>query len=160
MRKIKLSVVVCTAMMLCGCGDSYPTYNNYYDTYEVVRPGVQMFTDYIEAPGTKWQTEGVEGKPGFYVYQSFSFPEINENVLEKGAVLVYLVDSDGRDNILPYVYPVINENSRILMQNLRYDVEKGNLTLIIEWEDFKNYTNPNETFSYKVCILEPDQPNS
>ena len=45
------------------------------------------------------------------------------------------------------------------MQNVRYDVEKGKLTLIIEWEDFRNYANPQEKFSYKVCILEPDKQN-
>ncbi|MBR4843111.1 MAG: hypothetical protein IK006_08490 [Bacteroidaceae bacterium] len=159
MKKITISVFTCTAMMLCGCGDEYPTYVNNYNTYEVTRPGIQMFTDYIEADGKNWLTDGVEGKPGFYVYQTFDFPEINDNVLENGAVLVYMVDSDGRDNILPYVFPVINENSRILMQNVRYDVEKGKLTLIIEWEDFRNYANPQEKFSYKVCILEPDKQN-
>ena len=157
MKRLIISFGVFTALLLSSCGDEYPTYTTVNNTYEVIRPGVQMFTDYIDAAGDKWQTEGIEGKPGFYVYQSFSFPEINSNVLEKGAVLVYMVDADGRDNILPYVYPVINENSRILMQNTRYDVEEGLLTLIIEWEDFKNYSNPDDTFSFKVCILEPDQ---
>lgn len=157
MRK-KMFFAVFATMLLCGCGDSADTIYNI--TYEVTDPVVKMFTDYIEAKGTAWSLSGDEGMPGFYVYQQFNFPEINDVVLEKGAVLVYMVDADGRDNILPYVYPVLYQNSRILMQNNRYDVEKGKLTLIIEWEDFKNYVNPNETFSFKVCILEPYQKKS
>ncbi len=134
-------------LLFCSCGDVYRT----YETYEVVRPGVEMFTDYIDAMGRDWKIDGAEGKPGCYVYQEFKFPEVNKAVLDKGAVLVYLVDASGRDNILPYVYPVKNESGQKLMQNIRFDVDEGMITLVVEWEDFKIYRL--DDFRFKVCIL-------
>lgn len=146
MKKMIIPLFAAT-LLLCSCGDVYRT----YETYEVVRPGVEMFTDYIDARGEDWITSGTAGQPGCYVFQEFKFPEITNAVLDKGAVLVYLVDIDNRDNILPYVYPVRNESGQKIMQNIRYDVEKGLLTLIVEWGDFRRYSV--EDFKFKVCIL-------
>ena len=108
MKKAFIPVVLGT-MMLCGC-DVYRT----YETYEVVKQGTDMFVDYIDAKGDKWERSGIEGNPGFYVYQEYRFNEITDDVLDKGAVLVYLVDADGRDNILPYVFPVDNGHELIM----------------------------------------------
>ena len=146
MKKAFIPVVLGT-LMLCGC-DVYRT----YETYEVVKQGTDMFVDYIDAKGDKWERSGIEGNPGFYVYQEYRFDEITDDVLDKGAVLVYLVDADGRDNILPYVFPVDN-GYELIMQNIRYDVEKGILTIIIEWQDFKKYEQGD--YRFKVCILQP-----
>lgn len=146
MKKAFIPVVLGT-LMLCGC-DVYRT----YETYEVVKQGTDMFVDYIDAKGDKWERSGIEGNPGFYVYQEYRFNEITDDVLDKGAVLVYLVDADGRDNILPYVFPVDNGHE-LIMQNIRYDVEKGILTIIIEWQDFKKYEQGD--YRFKVCILQP-----
>lgn len=148
MKKMIIPLFAAT-LLLCSCGDVYRT----YETYEVVRPGVEMFTDYIDVRATDWKIDGTQGQPGCYVYQEFKFPEVNATVLDKGAVLVYLVDASGRDNILPYVYPVKNEYGQKLMQNIRYDVEEGLVTLVVEWEDFKVYGLDN--FKFKVCILSP-----
>lgn len=145
----KMYFTVLSALLLCGCGDVYRT----YETYEIVKQGTDMFVDYIDAKGNDWASSGTEGKAGFYVYQEFRFDEINHDVLENGAVLVYLVDADGRDNILPYVFPVENDYHELLMQNIRYEVEEGILTIVIEWQDFIKYHQPDYTF--KVCILSP-----
>ena len=147
MKKMFIPVVA-ASLFLSGC-----TFHEHYDTYEVVQQGTDMFVDYIEAKGNDWIPSGTEGQPGFYVYQEFKFPEITEKVLNDGAVLVYLVDADGRDNILPYVFPVDNQQGLILMQNIRFDVEKGILTIIIEWQDFKKYIQGD--YEFKVCILQP-----
>lgn len=146
MKKSFIPVILGT-LLLCGC-DVYKT----YETYEVVKQGTDMFVDYIDAKGNKWERSGIEGNPGFYVYQEYRFDEITDDVLDKGAVLVYLVDADGRDNILPYVFPVDNGHE-LIMQNIRYDVEKGILTIIIEWQDFKKYEQGD--YRFKVCILQP-----
>ena len=94
MKKIVFPVLA--ALLLSGC-DIHET----YETYEIVKEGTDMFVDYVTAKGNEWLNSGTEGQPGFYVYQEFTFPEVTTEVLEKGAVLVYLVDADGRDNILP-----------------------------------------------------------
>ena len=145
MKKIIIPVIA--TLLLCGC-----EFHDTYETYEIVKQGTDMFVDYIPAKGNEWLDSGTEGQPGFYIYQEFEFPEITENVLNNGAVLVYLVDADGRDNILPYVFPVDNGHE-LIMQNIRYDVEKGILTVIIEWQDFKKYIQGD--YKFKVCILEP-----
>lgn len=146
MKKILFPIVL-SALFLSGC-DVYRT----YETIEVVKQGTDMFVDYIDAAGADWNLSGTEGQPGCYVYQEFRFDEITSDVLNKGAVLVYLVDAENRDNILPYVFPVDN-GRELIMQNIRFDVEKGILTLIIEWQDFKRYIQDN--YRFKVCILQP-----
>lgn len=146
MKKIFIPVIA-ASLLLSGC-----TFHEHYDTYEVVQQGTDMFVDYIEAKGNDWILSGTEGQPGCYVYQEFRFDEITQNVLDKGAVLVYLIDADGRDNILPYVFPVDN-GYELIMQNIRFDVEKGILTIVIEWQDFKKYNQGD--YEFKVCILQP-----
>ncbi len=146
MKKILFPIVL-SAFFLSGC-DVYRT----YETIEVVKQGTDMFVDYIDAAGADWKLSGIEGQPGCYVYQEFRFDEITSDVLNNGAVLVYLVDAENRDNILPYVFPVDN-GKELIMQNIRFDVEKGILTLIIEWQDFKRYIQ--DKYKFKVCILQP-----
>lgn len=146
MKKILFPIVL-SALFLSGC-DVYRT----YETIEVVKQGTDMFVDYIDAAGADWKLSGTEGQPGCYVYQEFRFDEITSDVLNNGAVLVYLVDAENRDNILPYVFPVDN-GQELIMQNIRFDVERGILTLIIEWQDFKRYIQDN--YRFKVCILQP-----
>ena len=146
--KKNVITLVAASIFLCGCGDVYKT----YETYEIVKQGTDMFVDYIDAIGADWQLSGTEGQPGCYVYQEFRFNEITDAVLKDGAVLVYLVDDDGRDNILPYVFPVDN-GYELIMQNIRFDVEMGILTLVIEWQDFNKYIQGN--YKFKVCILQP-----
>ena len=145
MKKIVFPVLA--ALLLSGC-DRHET----YETYEIVKEGTDMFVDYVTAKGNEWLDSGTESQPGFYVYQEFKFPEVTTEVLEKGAVLVYLVDADGRDNILPYVFPVDNGHE-LIMQNIRYDVEAGKVTMAIEWQDFRKYNQGD--YEFKVCILKP-----
>lgn len=141
-----------STLMLLSCGDVYRT----YETYQIVKQGTEIFTDYITVHGNEWYKSSVpEGKPGFYVYHEFIFNEINNDVLDKGAVLVYMIDSEGRENILPYVYPVQDNEGRKFMQNIRYEVEKGTLTIVVEWENFYDYTDPHADYLFKVCILSP-----
>lgn len=123
-------------------------------TTEIVKPGVDMFTDYIDVNRDDWKSAGREGDPGYYLYQEFKFKEITSRVLREGSVLVYLVDADNRDNILPYVTPFDNGRN-IVMQNIRYEVEKGILTMVIEWQDFCSYKPDLNNLKFKVCILMP-----
>lgn len=159
MKKIFIPVVA-ALLLLCGCD-----INNTYETYEIVKQGTDMKVIYIDALKGDWLPSGTEGDPGFYIYQEYFFDEITDYVLDKGAVLVYLVDGDGRDNILPYVFPVDNGHD-LLMQNIRYDVcrdrvnvkgkdvETGIVTLIIEWQDAQKYVQKDD-YRFKVCILQP-----
>jgi hypothetical protein len=165
MKKAVLTIV--SALLLCGCGDVYRT----YETYEIVKQGTDMFVDYIDANLEDWYVVGKEGEPGCFIYQEFCFDEITEDVLNNGAVLVYQIDEDNvynenkHDNILPYVFPVRNEKGKLIMQNIRFNVyrgmvernnkvvETGILTMVIEWSDFMIYNQGD--YRFKVCILSP-----
>lgn len=144
MKKIIL-MLTAIVLLFSGCD---------IHTTEIVKPGVDMFTDYIDANKADWNSAGREGDPGFYLYQEFKFGEITNRVLRDGSVLVYLVDADNRDNMLPYV-TLFDNGRNIIMQNIRYEVEKGILTLVIEWQDFCSYKPDLNNLKFKVCILVP-----
>ena len=157
MKKIVFSIAAVTLLMLCSCGDIYKT----YETYEVVKQGVDMATFEITAPSKNWHdSKHGEGNPGFYVYQQFEFPEITPQVFNEGSVLVYLIENNPEytcKHILPYVYSrdLVDEKNGAhfqIMQNIRYEVEPGLLTIAVEWQDY--YTCPlDEDFTFSVCIL-------
>lgn len=156
MKKL-FAPLVAASLLICGCGDI----NKTYETYEIVKKGVDMTTIEITASKNGWHDskEG-EGNPGFYVYQQFDFPEITPEIFNDGSVLVYMIEHAEEytcKHILPYVYPrdVVDGNNRFqIMQNIRYEVEPGLLTIAVEWQDF--YKCPlNEDFKFDVCILSP-----
>lgn len=142
--KLMMILALCLGAVSCTSGDVYHN--------ETIVKGVTIFTDYIDAKHNEWVPNGISGNPGFYIYHEFKFPEINKAVIDKGAVLVYLIDGDGRDNILPYVYPVDN-GYNLIMQNIRFEIEQGILTLVVESQDFVKY-NQND-YRFKVCIIQP-----
>ena len=156
MKKAFIPVVLGT-LMLCGC-DIYRT----YETYEVVKQGVDMTTVQIKALKGDWidSKEG-EGNPGFYVFQQFKFNEITNEIFKRGTVLVYLVEKNPdytSKHILPYVYPrniSFDEGSIQIMQNIRYEIEPGLLTICVEWQDF--YKCDLEDFTFDVCIVSPGE---
>lgn len=119
-------------------------------SYEV---GVDMEVIYIDAKKNNWQISGKEGEEGCYQFQEFKFPEITNAVLNEGAVLVYYIDKDGRDNMLPLVLPY-DEGRETVIETIRFDCEKGYLTLIIESSDFMAVPSSRD-IRFKVCILKP-----
>ncbi len=119
-------------------------------SYEV---GVDMEVIYIDAKKNNWQISGKEGEEGCYQFQEFKFPEITNAVLNEGAVLVYYIDKEGRDNMLPLVLPY-DEGRETVIETIRFDCEKGYLTLIIESSDFMAVPSSRD-IRFKVCILKP-----
>lgn len=69
MKKYLLSFLTCvSALFLSSCGDVYKT--------EIVKEGVDIFTDYVTAAPDGWVYFGNEGELGCLMYQDFEFPEI------------------------------------------------------------------------------------
>lgn len=133
-----LAVVLFVIFAFAGC------------SYEV---GVDMEVIYIDAKRNNWQISGKEGEEGCYQFQEFKFPEITNAVLNEGAVLVYYIDKEGRDNMLPLVLPY-DEGRETVIETIRFDCEKGYLTLIIESSDFMAVPSSGD-IRFKVCILKP-----
>lgn len=144
MKKICL-LLATVAVLLSSCD---------IHTTEIVKPGVDIFTDYIDVNPANWTQSGARGEAGCYIYQEFKFKEIDSKVIREGAVMVYLVDDDNRDNPLPYVSPFDNGRN-IVMQNIRFEAEKGYLRIVVEWQDFDNYARDLNPMKLKVCILSP-----
>lgn len=120
---------------------------------EINKFGTKMFTDYIKAYHDNWTWEGRPGEAGFCAWQKFEFKEITKKVMDEGAVMVYFIDKEGRDNALPYVFTVDNGRMK-LMENIRFRVEKGFLTIVVEWSDAEEYAfTPADDMRFKVCIL-------
>ena len=147
----KLFIPLLATLFLSAC---------HIDNYDVVKEGDDISTYEIEAFHNEWidSKEG-EGNAGFYVFQQFDFPEITDEVFRKGSVLVYMVEKNQdytAKHILPYVYPrdIIQGPNRFqIMQNIRYEVEPGLLTIAVEWQDFVKCDL--EDFKFSVCIIKP-----
>ena len=147
----KLFIPLLATLFLSAC---------HIDNYDVVKEGADIATYEIEAFHNEWidSKEG-EGNAGFYVFQQFDFPEITDEVFRKGSVLVYMVERNQdytAKHILPYVYPrdIIQGPNRFqIMQNIRYEVEPGLLTIAVEWQDFVKCDL--EDFKFSVCIIKP-----
>lgn len=70
-----------------------------------------------------------------YVYCPIDISSISGNVLTDGTVTVYVYEGN-RQNPLPYVYPILvtytDGTTGYVGENLRYDVERGRITLIMQ----------------------------
>lgn len=70
-----------------------------------------------------------------YVYCPINLSSISGNVLTEGTVSVYVYEGN-RQCPLPYVYPILvtydDGTTDYVGENLRYDVERGRVTLIMQ----------------------------
>lgn len=120
-----------------------------YDTYEI---GTDMKVTSVTVTPDDWRSEVVPS--GKYIYKEFLMADITADVIDNGAVLVYFIDEEDRDNILPYVFPVPVGPTQLVLQNIRYDVSVGKLGIVVEWEDGYDYSL-TEPYYFKVCIMSP-----
>lgn len=137
---LKTLLIACVALFtFSGCN------------YHILNEEIDMEVIYIDAKRSGWQVYGKEGEEGCYQFQEFYFPEISSDVMLSGAVLVYMIDESGRDNILPLVLPY-DDGRESVIETIRYDYEEDYLTLLIEASDFMAYL-PKRDIRFKVCIL-------
>ena len=58
-------------------------------------------------------------------------------------------------NALPYVFPV-SDGRQFVMQNIRYEVRNGLVTIVMEWGNREMYAAPTENYRFRVSIIRPD----
>ena len=75
--------------------------------------------------------------------------------MDDGAVVAYFVDSKEGVNPLPYAFTVETKSDYIL-QNIRFNVKKGFITFVIEWDDAEIY-DIDYDIKFKVCIFAPEK---
>ncbi|MCQ2127367.1 MAG: hypothetical protein MJZ06_08040 [Bacteroidaceae bacterium] len=117
--------------------------------------GPDVISDDIVAYANSWQRDENDR----VLYQDFSFPEITQNVLERGSVSVSMVNRGNKGetvlNALPYVFPV-SDGRQFVMQNIRYEVRNGLVTIVMEWGNREMYAAPTENYRFRVSIIRPD----
>ena len=98
---------------------------------------------YLESSGTRVKevtvkfNEWVQDDDGVnYVYCPVDWDILTDHVVYDGNVSVYLYE-DGRQSPLPYVYPIgyityDDGTGAFVAENLRYDLEVGRLTIIMQ----------------------------
>jgi len=145
MKKLLLFAIVTTAM-LSGCtrecDHDFAAIDTYYFTVRHANPN-------------QWSSEAAPPNgDGPYFYATFNESAITDYVIESGVVLCYVIEN-GRDNILPYLRPWgFNNFNEPFFQNIRFDIERGKITFIIEASDMNFPFAPALDFEFKVVVIQ------
>ena len=144
----KVLFLLFSALVVCSGCDIHTT--------EIIKPGVDVYTEYITVTPDDWVRNGTPaGDAGCYIYKTVSCKKIDRNVLDDGAVVVYMVDDVEGDNPLPYVFPVETKRC-VVSQNIRFKVKKGYITFVVEWDDADIYEFDYD-IKFKVCVFAPEK---
>ncbi len=161
MKLKRLFLPMLTAvLLLSGCTKEYVTYTSNY--------GSQIETFRFNVTPSQWKVAQGNNEPSSdnYLYCTLDVPAITDRVFDEGTVQafvwnVYDVNQNlGAWNTLPFVYPlelyVTNDQGEqemiIVPENLRFEWEKGTVTLIIQDLDGYDPTQLSETLSFKICV--------
>jgi hypothetical protein len=139
----KLIPLVAILCMVSSC-----TVNEYYECPE---SHLVSETFYIDTRAENWQI--YDQPDGLYYFSTWQAPEITQAVLQEGFLSVFCIEN-GRDNQLPYIRPYIDNEQYLYTENIRYDVEQGYITFIVEPSDFYNMYNPGNK-QFKVVVVKP-----
>jgi hypothetical protein len=142
---VKFSVFAAASVTLfSGCVKEY--YTTCDHDFAVVD------TYYVTAIPNDWRAE--TGNDGPYFFATHRMPEITTNVINNGIVLCYLIENQ-RDNLLPYLRPWgFNGLDEPYFHNIRFDIERGFITFIIERSDFEFPGIPNWNMEFKISIIQ------
>jgi hypothetical protein len=145
----KVLFLLFSALIVCSGCDIHKT--------EIIKPGVDIYTEYITVSSGQWKRNEIsDGAAGCYIYTTVPCKKIDRNVLDNGAVVVYMYDNEEGDNLLPYVFPVEIERG-VTSQNIRFQLnKKGEITFVVEWGNAKIYTIDYD-IKFKICIFAPEK---
>lgn len=117
--------------------------------------GARITTAYYTVQPYQWVTNANID----YYYSTWENADITPDVIDNGVVLVYYIDADKRDNILPYLLPYETPDGNLYMENIRYDIETGAISFIIQDSDFgtdqtmRSITENGTVFQFKVSVI-------
>ena len=141
MKKFLLPLVA-MVMLLAGCSEK-----------------ARVITSYYTVQPDKWQVAtAVDGSNNLYVDYVYSTREnidITPEVIDNGVVLVYMIDKDGRDNLLPYTFYFTDANGNNYQERFEYDVQTGLITFKFKDSDFNTYQSLQNigTLEFKVSVI-------
>ncbi|MDR0694250.1 MAG: hypothetical protein LBF81_02995 [Prevotellaceae bacterium] len=98
------------------------------------------------APAGDWQS--INSGSDFYIYAEKNLPAITHSVIETGVVIAYHVGD--YDNLLPYIRSYAAGSFEVI----RYDIQAGKITFIIESNEASLPPIPdNYAMEFKVVVL-------
>lgn len=136
-KKLFLPLMM-VALLFCGCARE---------------TGAIVSTTYFTITPGEWNTNSNVG----YAYVEKPFHELDEYVIQQGAVMAFYIDGDGYDNQLPYLAPYYSDSDNdgideLYFENIRYDLARGCITFIIQQSDLACLV-PTQNLRFKVCII-------
>ena len=153
MKKIFFVIIACILLISCDKeGPQGRSGRDGRDGRDGIE-GVQITTIYHKVYPNEWNVAGTYGNQGYYCYSEVFIKEITEDVINYGAVLVYVIFDDF-DNQLPYLQH-LSDNGYLWTRVIRYDLQPGIIGFIVEDSDFLMQLPPfkNDVIQFKVVII-------
>ncbi|MBP5326827.1 MAG: hypothetical protein J6Y98_02805 [Bacteroidales bacterium] len=141
MKKFLLPLIA-LVMLLAGCSEK-----------------ARVITSYYTVQPNKWQlATAVDGSGNLYVdyaYSTWENIDITPEVIDNGVVLVYMIDQDGRDNLLPYTFYFTDPTGKNYQERFEFDVQTGLITFKFKDSDFNTTQSLQNigTLEFKVSVI-------
>ncbi|MBP5516311.1 MAG: hypothetical protein J6X86_05105 [Bacteroidales bacterium] len=140
MKKFLLPIIA-SFVLLSGCSEK-----------------AHIITDYYKVHNNQWQPSVTLNGDGTYTtdyyYSEWEDINITGEVIDNGVVLVYYIDADGRDNLLPYtLYMQDPQSGALYQERIEYDIEVGKITFKVKTSDFGPTSINNGTMTFKVSVI-------
>ena len=129
-------------VLLTGCGEKARVITSYY----TVNPNQWEYATTLNADGTYTVD---------YAYSAWENIDIDDEVIMNGVVMVYYIDDNSRDNILPYTLYYADDNGVPYQERIEYDIEMGKITFKIKDTDFNTMLSMANigTMKFKVSVI-------
>ena len=140
MKKFLLPMIA-AFVMLSGCSEKAAVYTSYFTVHN-----------------DQWLQISDTETDGQYFYSKWEAPELNDDVIMNGAVVVYLI-SNGKDNVLPFTeYQIGTDefgNTVFYQERLEYYLEPGYITFKFKSSDFNSATSMSTIgeLKFKMCVI-------
>ena len=125
------------------------------------REKAHIITTYYSVEQNQWSVYPENSASPDYIYSSWENIDITPEVIDEGVVLVYFIDEEGRDNLLPYTIYHLDDNGVPYQERIEYDIEFdkslgcGVITFKLKATDFHilQSTQNAGTMLFKVCVI-------
>lgn len=142
MKRFLFLILLCSPLLFTSCEDKYYVTEEYYD-------GAAVRTEYLTVQPSHWQGIGTYGQPGYFLEAAYNVNYITNDVIDKGAVLVYAIYDDG-DIQLPYV--LTRDVGYTIIEMLGYQLYPGGIAFTLDNSDFQAeaYSGP---LKFKIVVV-------
>lgn len=144
MKKLLLPLVA-MVLLFAGCTEKAHIITNYYNVHND-----QWDAAITTYPDGTYTTN--------YYYSEWENVDITPDVIDEGIVLVYYIDDNNRDNLLPYTLnhePYVDDNGNQVyyQERIEYDIERGKITFKVCPTDFGVAEVNSDLMRFKVCVI-------